>query len=380
MNETLLSFFFKLIQLGIGTRESLHLETPLPESTWKELLTLTRKQAVTGIVMDGILKLPTEYLPPAPIKLKGIQQLLRIEQLNRRLNGEAVQVSEFLQTEGYACTILKGQGIAQYYPNPLYRMPGDIDVWPDAEPDVLRKYGHTRFPDKRSHPFHTHLPFFEETEVELHFQPSLMFNPVTNTRLLAFCGEHRKACTGNRVLLEGTDRPVAIATDTFNRVYVLQHIMRHLFGEGIGLRQLTDYALVLRKGMTPAEKEETLQTLRRLHMEGFAGAVMYVLQTVFALEPEYLLRTPDERKGKLLLEEILEGGNFGHYDQRGNKQNLPNKVKKRVHKFLRVLSLAPSEAVWSFLFFTRAFFQRRWHRLKLSNRFELSANRLQGQR
>ena len=109
MNETLLSFFFKLIQLGIGTRESLQLEAPLPESTWKELLTLARKQAVTGIVMDGILKLPAEYLPPTPIKLKGIQQLLRIEQLNRRLNGEAVQVSEFLQAEGYACTILKGR-------------------------------------------------------------------------------------------------------------------------------------------------------------------------------------------------------------------------------------------------------------------------------
>ncbi|WP_294590742.1 nucleotidyltransferase family protein [uncultured Phocaeicola sp.] len=378
MNETLLSFFFKLIQLGIGTRESLHLETPLPESTWKELLTLTRKQAVTGIVMDGILKLPAEYLPPTPIKLKGIQQLLRIEQLNRRLNGEAVQVSEFLQAEGYACTILKGQGIARYYPNPLHRMPGDIDVWPDAEPDVLRKYGHTRFPDKEWTLHHTHLPLLDETEVELHFQPSYMYNPVTNRRLLAFCRKHRKACAGNQVLLEGTGRQVAVATDTFNRVYVLQHIMRHLFSEGIGLRQLTDYALVLRKGMPPAEKEETMQTLRRLHMEGFAGAVMYVLQTVFTLEPEYLLRTPDERKGKLLLEEILEGGNFGHYDQRGNKQNLPNKVKKRVHKFLRVFSLAPSEAVWSFLFFTRAFFLRRWHRLKLSNQLKLSANRLQG--
>ena len=112
MNETLLSFFFKLIQLGIGTRESLHLETPLPESTWKELLTLTRKQAVTGIVMDGILKLPAEYLPPAPIKLKGIQQLLRIEQLNRRLNGEAVQVSEFLQTEGLSTGQKEGEAAA----------------------------------------------------------------------------------------------------------------------------------------------------------------------------------------------------------------------------------------------------------------------------
>ena len=367
MQQTTLDLFSSLLQRGLGIRTWADIKSPISENTWKELLTLARKQAVTGIVMDGILKLPAEYLPPAPIKLKGIQQLLRIEQLNRRLNGEAVQVSEFLQAEGYACTILKGQGIAKYYPNPLHRMPGDIDVWPDAEPDVLRKYGHTRFPDKEWTLHHTHLPLLDETEVELHFQPSYMYNPLTNRWLLAFCRKHRKACVGNWVRLEGTGRPVAVATDTFNRVYVLQHIMRHLFEEGIGLRQLTDYALVLRKGMTPAEKEETLQTLRRLNMEGFAGAVMYVLQTVFALEPEYLLCTPDERRGKLLLEEVLEGGNFGFYDRRGDKRNLPNKVRKRVHKFLRVLSLAPSEAVWSFLFFTRAFFLRRWHRLKLSN-------------
>lgn len=66
MQHTTIDLFFLLLQLGIGTRESLHLETPLPESTWKELLTLARKQAVTGIVMDGILKLPAEYLPPLP--------------------------------------------------------------------------------------------------------------------------------------------------------------------------------------------------------------------------------------------------------------------------------------------------------------------------
>ena len=367
MQQPTLDLFFSLLQLGIGTRESLHLGTPLPESTWKELMNLARKQAVTGIVMDGILKLPSEYLPPAPLKLKGIQQLLRIEQLNRRLNGEVVRVSEYLQEEGYTGIVLKGQGIARYYPHPLHRMPGDIDVWPDAEPAVLRKYGRKKFYDKEWSLHHTHLPILDETEVELHFQPSYMFNPVTDRRLQAFCRNHRSACAANRVVLEGTDRPITVATDAFNRVYVLQHIMRHLFSEGIGLRQLMDYGLVLRKGMTAAEKEETLKTLRRLHMEGFAGAVMYVLQTVFALEPEYLLRPPDEKKGKLLLEEILEGGNFGFYDRRGDKRNLVNKVKKRAHKFLRVFSLAPSEAVWSFLFFTRAFFQRRWHRLKLSN-------------
>ena len=116
MQQPTLDLFFSLLQLGIGTRESLHLRTPLPENTWKELMNLARKQAVTGIVMDGILKLPSECLPPASLKLKGIQQLLRIEQLNRRLNEEAVRVSEYLQGEGYTGIVLKGQGIARYYP------------------------------------------------------------------------------------------------------------------------------------------------------------------------------------------------------------------------------------------------------------------------
>ena len=86
------------------------------QHTTIDLFFLLRKQTVTGIVIDGILKLPPECLPPAPLKLKGIQQLLQIEQLNRRLNGEVVQVSEYLQGEGYTGIVLKGQGIARYYP------------------------------------------------------------------------------------------------------------------------------------------------------------------------------------------------------------------------------------------------------------------------
>ena len=129
-----------------------------------------------------------------------------------------------------------------------------------------------------------------------------------------------------------------------------------LKGQGIGQ--------VLRKGMTAAEKEETLQTLSSLNMRGFMGAVMYVLQTVFALEERYLLCPPDEKKGKILLEEILEGGNFGHYNTRANRRNLLNKVKRRMNRLFRIYSLAPSEAVWSFLFFTWSFFKRRIHPLR----------------
>ena len=102
----------------------------------------------------------------------------------------------------------------------------------------------------------------------------------------------------------------------FNRVYILSHIYRHLFDEGVGLRQLMDYYYVLRQGFTEAERQETLRMLKQFKMVRFAEAVMWVLQEVFGLEAKYMLTTPNEREGKFLLDEIMMAGNFGHYDPR----------------------------------------------------------------
>ena len=110
-----------------------------------------------------------------------------------------------------------------------------------------------------------------------------------------------------------------------NVVYQLLHINKHLVEEGIGLRQLLDYYFVLRalhidqgsfsdrtesmvqwaEGMDIAVKsnEEILHTLSRFGMKKFAGAVMYVLQTVFAMPDEYLLCPPNEKEGVFLLDE-----------------------------------------------------------------------------
>lgn len=353
------SLFFSLLKLGIGTIDSLSLQPVPSEETWREIMRLSQKQAVTGIVMDGILKLPPACQPPASIKMKGIKVLLQLEQLNRKLNSAVVQVNNYLLKDGYSCIFLKGQGIALNYPYPLHRMPGDIDAWPDAEPDEILSYTHKIFPQDKWDTHHAHLPILKETEVELHFRPSFMFSPETNRRLQAFFREHRKSCASHRVLLEGTTQEIATPTDAFNRVYILQHIMRHLFGEGIGLRQLTDYCLLLRKGSTEKEKEETLQVLNGLNLRGFTRAVMYVLQEVLGLEEKYLLDTPDKKKGEILLKELLEGGNFGVCYYQKERRNLITQTRNRISRLIRIASLAPSETMWAFPFYTWVLFRRR---------------------
>ena len=152
--------------------------------------------------------------------------------------------------------------------------------------------------------------------------------------------------------LTGTVGASMIPTPTlaFNRVYILVHIYRHLFHEGIGLRQLLDYYFVLHQGFTEEERTETMRTLRSLRMQRFTAAVMWVLQEVFAMDDRYLLTDPNEEEGRFLLSEIMLAGNFGHYDvriKRSAKVTEWGLFCRRVGRNLRFLRSYPSEVLWS---------------------------------
>ena len=113
------------------------------------------------------------------------------------------------------------------------------------------------------------------------------------------------------------------------------------------------------KGLgTPVmSKEEVMAVLRSFGMGKFAAAVMYVLQKVFATPTHFYICEPNEREGKNLLEEIMKGGNFGQYDERGKELKNGGMVKHGLWKLKRVMRLVssyPEEALWEPVF-------RVWH-------------------
>lgn len=55
--------------------------------------------------------------------------------------------------------------------------------------------------------------------------------------------------------------------------------------------------------------------LKWLGLWSFAGAVMYVLREVMGLAEGMMIAPVDERRGEMLLDDILNGGNFGHHDR-----------------------------------------------------------------
>jgi len=141
------------------------------------------------------------------------------------------------------------------------------------------------------------------------------------------------------------------------------HIMNHLIHEGIGMRQIMDYYFLLRQGFTEEEQQHDVQLLKEFGLYDITAAVMFVMRQLFAMPKRLLLVPPDERRGAFLMNEILYGGNFGHYDPQSAQARTPwKKNVKRLKRDWRLLTIFPSECLWEPIFRWWHFFWRQLHR------------------
>ena len=101
--------------------------------------------------------------------------------------------------------------------------------------------------------------------------------------------------------------------------------------------------------------------LKYLGLWKFAGAVMYVLHEVLGLPKVKMIASMDEKRGKLLLAEILEGGNFGrHFSKYGGftHQSMGKKYFLKIWRNMHFVRFYPAEALSEPIFRTWHFFWR----------------------
>ena len=105
--------------------------------------------------------------------------------------------------------------------------------------------------------------------------------------------------------------------------------------------------------------------LKYLGLWKFAGAVMYVLHEALGLSEEKMIAPMDEKRGKLLLAEILNGGNFGrHFTKYGHftQQGMAKKYFLKIWRNMHFVRYFPAEALSEPIFRTWHFFWRLKHR------------------
>ena len=339
---------------------------------WRQLYSFASKQALLGFCFDYIERLGKEY--PDELKQNPIgRELLmtwmgaaqQIRRQNMKLNVVAGKLYSMLREDGLRCCILKGQGNALIYPNVYSRNPGDIDVWVNASREQITEYTMKHFEigeDIRYHHLETSL---DGVPVELHFFPCIMNNPVYNARLQKWFKRNADLQCSNVVSLPDGIGEIAIPTTAFNVIYQLTHLYHHFFDEGIGMRQIIDYYYVVNNDELLVIRDTLLRELKHLGLWKFARAVMYVLHETLGLAEEKMIAPMDEKRGKLLLAEILNGGNFGqhstkygHFTQQGMAKKYFLKIWRNMH-FVRYY---PAEALSEPIFRTWHFFWRLRHK------------------
>ena len=361
MNMNIL--FFEILRVALGRQLELSV-APTPEQ-WRDMYRMAIQQTLVGVLFSALERLPKEQRPPKEVLLQWYMLKEHIMERSRLLNQRAVETLAFFRDEGFDCCILKGQGISTLYPDPLLRTSGDIDIWLSGGRERIYNFARNRVGLKGLTYQHIHYPLHEDAEVEVHVTPGHLFAPILNHRLQRFFAAYAAAQWHHEVELPEEVGSISVPTAEFNRVFILLHIYMHLFGEGIGLRQVLDYYYVLRQPATAESRERTVATLRELRMMRFARAMMWVMAEVFGLEEEYLITTPDEREGRFLLSEIMLAGNFGKYDARIDRtrhhQLLPrlyNSLRRNWKFFIRY----PHEMVWDVPFRTWQYVWRKTQR------------------
>ena len=418
---------------------------------WQALYSFASKQALLGLCFDGIERLGEEY--PEELRLNPIgRELLmtwmgkaqQIRRQNMKVNVVASKLYSMLREDGLRCCILKGQGNALMYSNAYSRNPGDIDVWVNASREQITEYAKTHFEIGNDIRFQHLETSMDGVPVELHFFPCTMNNPIYHVRLQKWFKRNADLQCSNVVSLPDGIGEIAIPTTAFNVIYQLTHLYHHFFDEGIGMRQIIDYFLVMddfwkvkesfsqpsrpslpKEGSTAFPKPLSPQgtgdvtALRcseplrykdggaskpspgcagwdRLGMEGdssatscssttvassssavsleviqrdlkhlglwkFARAVMYVLYEALGLSEEKMIAPMDEKRGKLLLAEILNGGNFGkHFTKYGHftQQGMAKKYFLKIWRNMHFVRYYPAEALCEPIFRTWHFFWR----------------------
>ena len=272
----------------------------------------------------------------------------------------------------------------------MERTPGDIDLWVDGGDRKVVSFVRSLSPDEKVCYHHIGFPEYNGVEVEVHFRPSFLFCFRHNRCLQGYYERVMDGQFAHKVKL-GEQGEVAVPKAEFNLIFQLTHIFTHLMNEGIGLRQLLDYFFLLKNtdlggntdgGAFLSNTDSTDNTdkiggnadgdgflvntdltdrgllqdeLRRLGLWEFAGAVMYIMKEVFGLEDNRLIVPPDVKRGRLVLKEVLEAGNFGQYDKRNwfGHSALGHNLQ-RLYRDMRLVRYFPEEAL------SEPFF-RIWH-------------------
>ncbi|WP_437920467.1 nucleotidyltransferase family protein [Sphingobacterium sp. LRF_L2] len=351
-NKKTYDAFFVLLRAGLWNRPIDALRYfPLETTAWEQLFTLAIQQTVEGLVFDGMQKLPKEYFPPRSLLLRWTVRIDAIERRSLWMNGILDEQACFFEENNIHAVLLKGQGLAQCYANPLRRVTGDVDwYFPNLTENrmLYKKLEQQGIKATKSAGF-SYSFLWKNCETESHERLFDLHNPFIQKLLRRLEREEKL----NKQFLALDKSKIILLSPQLTFIQVNAHILKHLLAFGIGIRQLCDSARVCYTYSRVVDGENLRKRYKQLGILKWIDVLHALLVDYLGLEEQDLPFERDQNiRADWMMEEILVAGNFGFHDPRVDlvrelqTNRRVDSFKRWKSNFRRYLPYAPYEAMF----------------------------------
>lgn len=281
----------------------------LPTANWNLVETLAIQQGVLCLLYQGAKAYPND-IPIERIKTWRAD-MISAAMRNDEVNAVQNQVISWINKLDIRVAVLKGLSCSRFYPVPEVRALGDIDLLLDRENiakvgEYLQRQGFEL--TQNEHHFHSGY-HRGNVSVELHYAVTQfpdsrggMKAKEISKRFLSGIQE----CTVN-----GSSFPALM--DIHQALVLLLHMERHMIEEGIGLRQLCDWATFVHGISIEYWQKQVLPTLQECGMLTFAKVLTKTCVNYLGLDPKRVMwcENIDDSLAAEMISEIFRGGNMG---------------------------------------------------------------------
>lgn len=357
--KTAESTYLTLLRAGLWD-EKVRIEDDID---WKALVAIAKRQSTTALVCHAALQMEDDRVPAA---LQTKMQALLMKSINAHAstNRAIASIVTRLHEQGIDAVLLKGQGVASYYPTPLLRQCGDIDLYVGKEnyeaacnllkaadaPDSIHPQSTAQIAVQGSSDAtekHTEFDLGGGLSLEIHEYTEVLDDAKLDTYYQTISDAGTKVDLTS-IVFDGVRVPTP--EGTFNAFYIFHHLWHHTIGLGMGLRQVCDWAVFLRThaGRLDEERLKTYLITLGLLDEWQVYGCLAVQHLGLKAEEMPFYDVKKNRRAQRLLQYILaEGDNrdfkFGRSEQPTQKKAAT--LRYIFRKTARLLPIFPRQAV-----------------------------------
>ena len=309
MNSQVQAKYLVLLHSAIGLREA---DIEIQPEEVSGIVQLAVFQGTGPLIFDQLLKKKDVEIS-APLRMQMKQQCVASMFFQQSTFPRLSQAWTALEQNDIHPVLLKGFGLAQYYPQPHLRQWGDIDIYVGKTNfhkacAILREtfdgVKHTKHDDDD----YKHYNFeFDNVVLELH-RVNIHFTHPKDRRYYEQLETKYQTYEGPKFDINGLE--ITVPENTFNVFFVFIHAWHHFIESGMNMKQLCDISILLHALRDKIDKKRLYDMLTTLRLMEVWQLFMYILV--------HHLRQPQEeciyysarvsQRAEMLFERIMREG------------------------------------------------------------------------